>query len=122
MIVVGGGRPRAHQHALAMALAASPLVGEVHCLPGNGGTMAKMGWGKVSNADMMGASTTMDKATVIWYVRRVNAHTVMSSMQGQDWFIFVSRSDIGGKRGTESKFSSSGPDQPPGRSNLSSKT
>jgi hypothetical protein len=33
----------------------------------------------------------------------------LSSTQGQDWFIFVSWSDIGRKRGTESKFSSSGP-------------
>jgi phosphoribosylamine-glycine ligase len=31
----------------------------------------------VHNVDMMGASTTMDNATVIEYVRRVNAHTVM---------------------------------------------
>ena len=34
--------------------------------------------------------------------------------QGQEWFIFVSRSDIGRKRGTESKFSLSGLDQLPG--------
>ncbi len=41
VLVGNGGR----EHALATDLSASPLVGEVHCLPGNGGTTAEMGGG-----------------------------------------------------------------------------
>ena len=72
VLVGSGGR----EHALAAALAASPLVGEVHCLPGNGGTMAEPG-GKIRNAEGIIASTMVDNATVIEYVRGVNADMVV---------------------------------------------
>lgn len=73
VLVGSGGR----EHALAAALAASPLVGEVHCLPGNGGTMAEMMGGKIRNAEGIIASTMVDNATVIEYVRGVNADMVV---------------------------------------------
>jgi hypothetical protein len=73
VLVGSGGR----EHALAAALAASPLVGEVHCLPGNGGTMAEMMGGKVRNAGGIIASTMVDNAAVIEYVRGVDADMVV---------------------------------------------
>ncbi len=70
VIVVGSG---GREHALAVALARSPLVGKVICCPGNGGTAVE--GGKVSNAD--GVNGKQDNDTVISLTRRVNAHMVV---------------------------------------------
>ncbi len=67
VIVVGSG---GREHALAVELAESPLVGTVACCPGNGGT-AKEG-GKIKN---VGAG--QDNATVIKLVQELGAHMVV---------------------------------------------
>jgi hypothetical protein len=67
VIVVGSG---GREHALAVALAESSLVGTVVCCPGNGGT-AREG-GKIKN---VGAS--QDNATVIKLVQESGAHMVV---------------------------------------------
>mmetsp|Transcript_19441 Transcript_19441/g.28653 ORF Transcript_19441/g.28653 Transcript_19441/m.28653 type:complete len:1139 (-) Transcript_19441:492-3908(-) len=69
VIVVGSG---GREHALAVALARSPLVGKVICCPGNGGTAAE--GGKISNADVSGKQ---DNATVMALTKRVNAQMVV---------------------------------------------
>jgi hypothetical protein len=68
VIVVGSG---GREHALAVALARSPLVSQVVCCPGNGGTASEQG-GKIVN---MGADEK--NATVIDLVKQVNARMVV---------------------------------------------
>ena len=70
VIVVGSG---GREHALAVALARSPLVGKVICCPGNGGTAVE--GGKVSNAK--GVNGKQDNDTIIELTKRVNANMVV---------------------------------------------
>ncbi len=70
VIVVGSG---GREHALAVALARSPLVGKVICCPGNGGTAVE--GGKVSNAE--GVNGKQDNDTIIELTKRVNANMVV---------------------------------------------
>ena len=70
VIVVGAG---GREHALAIALARSPLVGKVICCPGNGGTAVE--GGKISNAE--GVNGKQDNTTVIELTKRVNADMVV---------------------------------------------
>ena len=73
VLIGSGGR----EHALAVALAQSPLVKEVIVCPGNGGTKAE--GGKISNAvDSDGNPISkQDNDTVLELVRRVNAKMVV---------------------------------------------
>ncbi|KAG5180275.1 phosphoribosylglycinamide synthetase [Tribonema minus] len=59
LVVGSGGR----EHAMALALAASPRVAVVHCAPGNGGTDGAAG-GKVRNAPSVAAN---DIAALVAY-------------------------------------------------------
>ncbi len=70
VIVVGSG---GREHALAVALARSPLVGKVICCPGNGGTAVE--GGKISNAD--GVNGKQDNDTIIGLTNRVKANMVV---------------------------------------------
>jgi len=70
VIVVGSG---GREHALAVALARSPIVGKVICCPGNGGTAVE--GGKISNAE--GVNGKQDNETVIELTKRVNANMVV---------------------------------------------
>ena len=70
VIVVGSG---GREHALAVALAKSPLVASVICCPGNGGTAVE--GGKISNAE--GVNGKQDNATVLELVKRVGAAMVV---------------------------------------------
>lgn len=70
VIVVGSG---GREHALAVAIARSPLVGKVICCPGNGGTAVE--GGKISNAD--GVNGKQDNDTVIELTKRVGAKMVV---------------------------------------------
>ena len=70
VIVVGSG---GREHALACTLAQSPLVGQVICCPGNGGTAVE--GGKIVNAE--GVNGKQDNATVIALTRRLNANMVV---------------------------------------------
>ena len=70
VIVVGAG---GREHALAISLARSPLVGKVICCPGNGGTAVE--GGKISNAE--GVNGKQDNTTVIELTKRVNADMVV---------------------------------------------
>lgn len=70
VIVVGSG---GREHALAVALARSPLVGKVICCPGNGGTAVE--GGKISNAE--GVNGKQDNDTVITLTKLVNAEMVV---------------------------------------------
>lgn len=67
VIVVGSG---GREHALAVALAKSPLVSKVLCCPGNGGTAAE--GGKISNV-----GKGQDNATVIALVKEHGAGMVV---------------------------------------------
>ena len=73
VLLGSGGR----EHALAVALARSPLVSSVIVLPGNGGTQNE--GGKISNATGEDGSplTKCDNATVVGLVRRVGAAMVV---------------------------------------------
>jgi Phosphoribosylglycinamide synthetase, N domain len=68
VIVVGSG---GREHALAVAIAKSPLVGRVVCCPGNGGTAVE--GGKISNAP----NGNEDNATVITLVQQTGANMVV---------------------------------------------
>jgi len=70
VIVVGSG---GREHALAVAIAKSPLVAKVICCPGNGGTAVE--GGKISNAE--GVDGKQDNATVIDLVKRAGAKMVV---------------------------------------------
>lgn len=70
VIVVGSG---GREHALAVALARSPLVGKVICCPGNGGTAVE--GGKISNAE--GVNGKQDNDTIIELTNRVKASMVV---------------------------------------------
>ena len=70
VIVVGSG---GREHALAVAVAKSPLVAKVICCPGNGGTAVE--GGKISNA--VGVHGKQDNATVIDLVQREKARMVV---------------------------------------------
>jgi len=70
LIVVGSG---GREHALAVALARSPLVSKVICCPGNGGTAVE--GGKISNA--VDVNGKQDNATVIALTKRVSADMVV---------------------------------------------
>lgn len=70
VIVVGSG---GREHALAVAVAKSPLVAKVICCPGNGGTAVE--GGKISNAE--GVHGKQDNATVIDLVKRTGAKMVV---------------------------------------------
>jgi hypothetical protein len=72
VIVVGSG---GREHALAVALAKSPLVSQVVCCPGNGGTA--MEGGKIINAP-----GGQDNATVMALVTTVGAHMVVVGPEG----------------------------------------
>ena len=74
VLLGSGGR----EHALSVALAKSPLVGKIICLPGNGGTSAQ--GGKIVNAtqeDGVTPLTKSDNATVVELVKRVGADMVV---------------------------------------------
>ena len=89
VLLGNGGR----EHALAVALSKSPLVKQIICLPGNGGTHSEEkgggDGGKICNAttDMMLSSsqgnaaaaplTSMDNATVLQLVKAVQANMVV---------------------------------------------
>ena len=68
LIVVGSG---GREHALAVALAQSPLVGKVICCPGNGGTAVE--GGKISNA----VNGKQDNDSVIQLTKEVGATMVV---------------------------------------------
>eukprot|EP00978_Attheya_sp_CCMP212_P027820 scaffold94115_cov48-Attheya_sp.AAC.4 len=70
VIVVGAG---GREHAIAVALAQSPLISKIICCPGNGGTAVE--GGKISNAE--GVNGKQDNGTVISLVKRVGAHMVV---------------------------------------------
>lgn len=70
VIVVGGG---GREHALAVALAKSPLVAKVVCCPGNGGTAVE--GGKISNA--LGVNGKQDNETVIALTKSLGAAMVV---------------------------------------------
>eukprot|EP00566_Odontella_aurita_P011132 CAMPEP_0113580286 /NCGR_PEP_ID=MMETSP0015_2-20120614/30584_1 /TAXON_ID=2838 /ORGANISM="Odontella" /LENGTH=407 /DNA_ID=CAMNT_0000484449 /DNA_START=73 /DNA_END=1292 /DNA_ORIENTATION=+ /assembly_acc=CAM_ASM_000160 len=70
VIVVGSG---GREHALAVALARSPLVKSVVCCPGNGGTAVE--GGKITNAE--GVNGKQDNDTVLALVERTGAHMVV---------------------------------------------
>jgi Phosphoribosylglycinamide synthetase, N domain len=70
VIVVGSG---GREHALAVAVAKSPLVAKVICCPGNGGTAVE--GGKISNAE--GVNGKQDNATVIALVKKEKAQMVV---------------------------------------------
>jgi phosphoribosylamine--glycine ligase len=70
VIVVGSG---GREHALAVALARSPIVGKVICCPGNGGTAVE--GGKITNAE--GVNGKQDNDTVIELTKRVRANMVV---------------------------------------------
>jgi len=70
VIIVGSG---GREHALAVAVARSPLVGKVICCPGNGGTAVE--GGKIRNAE--GVNGKQDNATVIDLVKREKARMVV---------------------------------------------
>lgn len=72
VIVVGSG---GREHALAVALAKSPLVANVICCPGNGGTA--MEGGKISNAP-----GGQDNATVVALTMTLAAHMVVVGPEG----------------------------------------
>jgi len=67
VIVVGSG---GREHALAVALAKSPLVSKVICCPGNGGTAAE--GGKICNI-----GKSQDNATVIGLVKEYDVNMVV---------------------------------------------
>jgi len=68
VIVVGSG---GREHALAVALAKSPLVSEVLCCPGNGGTAAE------ENPKIKNKGANQDNATVIALAKEVGARMVV---------------------------------------------
>eukprot|EP00957_Ditylum_brightwellii_P211564 15366321-Ditylum_brightwellii.AAC.1 len=70
VIIVGSG---GREHALAVAVARSPLVSQVVCCPGNGGTAVE--GGKISNAE--GVNGKQDNDTVLALVKRLGAHMVV---------------------------------------------
>jgi hypothetical protein len=72
VIVVGSG---GREHALAVALAKSPLVAQVVCCPGNGGTAVE--GGKITNAP-----GGQDNATVMALATNVGAHMVVVGPEG----------------------------------------
>jgi len=74
IILVGSG---GREHALAVALAQSPLISSIICLPGNGGTQTE--GGKISNAAAEDGTplTKADNATVLGLVGRVKADMVV---------------------------------------------
>jgi phosphoribosylamine--glycine ligase/phosphoribosylglycinamide formyltransferase/phosphoribosylformylglycinamidine cyclo-ligase/phosphoribosylamine--glycine ligase/phosphoribosylformylglycinamidine cyclo-ligase len=69
IIVVGGG---GREHALAVALAASPLVGQVWVTPGNGGTATEPG-GKIRNIP----GGTQETAHVVALTKEYGAQMVV---------------------------------------------
>ena len=71
VIVVGSG---GREHALAVAIAQSPLVGQVICCPGNGGTLSEQQHGnpKITN---MGKDQSND--TVVALTKQVTANMVV---------------------------------------------
>ena len=68
-----GGR----EHAIAVSLAKSPLVQQVICCPGNGGTAVE--GGKISNVDAsMGVTLgKQDNDTIIHLTKHLNVHMVV---------------------------------------------
>ena len=72
VIVVGSG---GREHAMAVALAESPLVAKVICCPGNGGTAVE--GGKISNAP-----GGQENETVAALVKQVGAHMVVVGPEG----------------------------------------
>jgi phosphoribosylamine--glycine ligase/phosphoribosylglycinamide formyltransferase/phosphoribosylformylglycinamidine cyclo-ligase/phosphoribosylamine--glycine ligase/phosphoribosylformylglycinamidine cyclo-ligase len=68
VIVVGAG---GREHALAVALAQSPLVGRVLCCPGNGGTAVE--GGKIANVP----NGQQDNESVVALVKETNAAMVV---------------------------------------------
>jgi formyltetrahydrofolate-dependent phosphoribosylglycinamide formyltransferase len=70
VIVVGAG---GREHALAVALAQSPLVREVVCCPGNGGTAVE--GGKIRNEETLNGN--QENATIIELTKRLGAAMVV---------------------------------------------
>lgn len=68
VIVVGSG---GREHALAVALAKSPLISEVLCCPGNGGTAAE------SNPKIKNRGADQNNSTVIALAKEVGAKMVV---------------------------------------------
>lgn len=68
VIVVGSG---GREHALAVALAKSPLVTEVLCCPGNGGTASE------ENPKIKNKGADQNNDTVIALAKEVGAHMVV---------------------------------------------
>jgi phosphoribosylamine--glycine ligase len=68
VIVVGSG---GREHALAVALAKSPLVSEVLCCPGNGGTASE------ENPKIRNEGANQDNDTVIALTKEVGARMVV---------------------------------------------
>jgi phosphoribosylamine--glycine ligase len=73
VIVVGAG---GREHALAVALAKSPLVSEVLCCPGNGGTAAE------GNPKIKNRGANQENSTVIELVKEVSARMVVVGPEG----------------------------------------
>lgn len=67
LVVGSGGR----EHAIAVALARSPLVQQVVCCPGNGGTAVE--GGKIINAPLSG----QDNATIVQLTKQFQAKMVV---------------------------------------------
>lgn len=68
VIVVGSG---GREHALAVALAKSPLVSEVLCCPGNGGTASE------ENPKIKNVGADQENSTVIALTKQVGARMVV---------------------------------------------
>jgi hypothetical protein len=68
VIVVGAG---GREHALAVALAKSPLVAQVICCPGNGGTATE------DNPKIVNQGADQDNATVITLTKKTGAKMVV---------------------------------------------
>jgi hypothetical protein len=75
VIVVGSG---GREHALAVALAKSPLVFEVLCCPGNGGTAAET----ESNPKIKNRGANQENDTVIELAKEVGAKMVVVGPEG----------------------------------------
>ena len=74
LLIGSGGR----EHALAVALANSPLVHQVICAPGNGGTSSSNGSGKkIINATIDGVPVNTKNETIVQLVKEYKVDMVV---------------------------------------------